>query len=108
MICPKCGYISESKGRSSQQNKAYWKLIIEPLAEYLALERENVHEIIKRKFLSEIHWKKRRDGLMEEIPIIRSTTSLTTVEHNEFCSQIRIWASQLGCWLGEPNEKQYE
>lgn len=42
---------------------------------------------------------------MEEYVISRSSTSLTTKEFEEFCSQIRIWASQLGCYLKEPNEE---
>lgn len=102
--CPTCGHI-ESKGRSSQQNKAYWKLLIEPFAEYLALDRDKVHDLCKHKFLKEVHYQKRRDGKMEELIVTKSTTSLTTIEHNEFCSQIRIWASQLGCYLKEPNEE---
>ena len=60
------------------------------------------------KFLREVQFAKKRDGTMEELVFTKSTTSLTTTEHNEFCSQIRIWASQLGCWLAEPNEETKE
>jgi hypothetical protein len=101
--CPTCGHVT-TKGRSSQQNKSYWKLIIEPLAEYLALDKDKVHDLVKHKFLKEFHYQKRRDGIMEELIITKSTTSLTTKEHSEFCSQIRIWASELGCYLYDPGE----
>lgn len=104
MICKQCGFDSKVKGRSSQQNKSYWKLIIEPFAEYLALDRDKVHEMLKFKFLKEVRYASKRDGTMEEYIITRSSTSLTTKEFEEFCSQIRIWASSLGLYLYEPNE----
>lgn len=104
MRCPKCKNEFESKVRSVQQNKAYWKLIIEPLAEYLALSTEETHDLLKYKFLKEIKFKENRTGHMEEIVVMKSSKSLTTKEFEEFCSQIRIWASNLGLYLLEPNE----
>lgn len=102
--CPTC-HRSQTKGRSNPQNSSYWGLIVTPLAEYLALTPEECHNLLKYKFNKEINFFKNRKGLMEEVVKIKSTTTMTTVEHNEFCSQIRIWASQLGCWLAEPNEE---
>lgn len=104
--CPQCGWNKEGKGRSNQQNKSYWLLIIQPLSEYLALNRMDVHDICKHKFLKEVHYANRRDGTVEELIITKSTTSLTTKEFEEYCSQLRIWGSQLGCYLKEPNEAQ--
>lgn len=103
-ICPKCKNEFQVKGRSTPQNKSYWKLIIEPFAEYLALDRDKVHEMLKYKFLKEVRYASNRKGIMEEYVITRSTTSLSTKEFEEFCSQIRIWASSLGLYLYEPNE----
>ncbi len=97
-----------TKGRSNPQNKSYWKLIVEPLAEYLALTKNECHDLLKYKFNSEISYVEMRGGGVQEIKKIKSTTTMTTVEHNEFCSQIRIWASQLGCWLAEPGEKRID
>ena len=102
--CVTCGRPLDRQ-RSNPQNKSYWGLIIEPLAEYLGRDRFEVHELVKHKFLRQVVYQKRRDGKVEELEFTKSTTALTTVEHNEFCSQIRIWASQLGCWLAEPNEE---
>jgi len=102
--CPKCKFNWISTIRSTPQNNAYFGLIIEPLAEYLARDKWEVHELCKHKFLREVKFQKRLDGAMEELEFTKSTTSLTTVEFNEYCSQIRIWASFLGCWLAEPNE----
>lgn len=108
MKCPKCNFQWEIKGRSNPQNSAYWGLIVTPLADYLALTTEQCHDLLKYKFNKEIIYKENRQGKMEEIVKIKSTTNLTTVEHNEYCSQIRIWASHLGCWLAEPGESLSE
>lgn len=106
--CKRCGYNPSDKNRSTPQNSAYWKLIVEPLAEYLALEKYKVHEMLKYRFLKEIHYKNKRDGSLEEIIVTRDSKSLTTKEFQEYCSQIRIWASMLGCYLLEPNEQLKE
>jgi hypothetical protein len=40
---------------------------------------------------------------------VRSTTSLNTIEMNEYIEQIRIFAvSELGCYIPEPGEIVYE
>ncbi len=103
-ICPTCGHQKTRKDRSLNQNAAYWKLIIEPLAEYLALDKMETHFLVKHKFLREIRNVIRTDRGVEELIITKSTTDLSTIEHNEFCSKIRMWASELGCYLKEPNE----
>lgn len=105
--CPTCGR-PPTKGRSNPQNRSYWLLIVQPLAEYLALTTEECHELLKYKFNKEVLYVKNRQGLMEEIVKIKSTTILTTAEFNDYCMHSRIWASQLGCYLKEPNEAPKE
>jgi hypothetical protein len=103
-ICKECNR-PLTKGRSNPQNKSYWKLCVEPLANFLeGYTKAEVHELLKYKFLSEVRYVHMRDGTIEEIKVTKSTTTLTTVEFNDFMEHIRRWASQLGCWLGEPNE----
>lgn len=104
MKCPQCNYQWLIKGRTNPQNAAYWVTMVIPFAEFLGITPEECHELLKYKFNKEILYKKNRQGHMEEIVRIKSTTTMTTVEHNEYCSQGRIWASQLGCWLAEPGE----
>lgn len=108
--CPSCQLYFTSNGRSIPQNSAYWKLIVQPLAEHLGLKNDECHEILKYKFNSEILMTPKRGGHVEEIRRIKSTTVMTTTEFNEFCAQIRIWASQLepSCYLQEPNEPPIE
>ncbi len=102
--CPKCSFQFQIKGRSNPQNNSYWGLIVTPFAEFLGLTTDECHELLKYKFNSEVIYKTRKDGMVEEIRRIKSTTTQTTVQNNEYCSQCRIWASQLGCYLAEPNE----
>ena len=108
VLCKECGR-PLTKGRSNPQNKSYWKLCVEPLAEFLeGYTRPEVHELLKYKFLSETRYVRNRAGRMEEVKVTKSTRDLTTSEFNEFMEQIRVWASQLGCWLSEPNEPPME
>ena len=103
-VCKACGK-PLTKCRSNPKNKSYWKLCVEPLAEYLeGYTTEDIHCLLKHKFLSEIRYVKNRAGMMEEVKVTKSTTSLTTVEFNNFMESIRQWASELGCYLTEPNE----
>ncbi len=107
-LCPTC-HRPFTKGRSNPQNKSYWKLCVEPLAAYLeGYTRDEIHELLKYKFLSEVRYIKDRTGKMEEVRVTKSTRSLTTVGFNQFMESIRVWASQLGCWLQEPNEPPME
>lgn len=87
--------------RSINQNAAYWGLVIDILSEHLGYEREEVHDALRAKFLSHIDEK---TGLT----VIRSTTSLSTVEFMDYYSKIQRWASEfLNCYIPSPNECDY-
>ena len=105
MKCPICKYEWITKSRTLQQNKSYWGLIIVPLAEYLGLTNDECHDLMKYKFNKEVVYTEIRDGTWEEVTKIKSTANMTTVEHSEYCSKIRVWASHIGCWLAEPGEE---
>ena len=112
--CPYCKHHWEVKGRSKEQNNSYWGLLVTPFCEWLNNNGheghtvEDVHDMFKSEFLSKIEYIKDRNGNAKEVRSFRSTTSLTTKDFEEYCSKIRIWASQLGCYLSEPNEVPYE
>ena len=83
--------------RSLEQNKAYWGIAVEILSDHLGYERDEVHDLLRAKFLSRIDDK----GLM----IIRSTTSLSTKEFSEYYDSIQRWAAQfLNCYIPDPNQ----
>ena len=90
------------KPRSNQENSYYWAVIIEILREHIGYTSEEMHEALKWKFL------KRHGEKVYQLPTIRSTTDLSTVEFENYMSEIREWASiEMGCYIPLPNEVKY-
>ena len=88
------------KSRSDRQNKYYWGVVNELLALYTGYSRDEMHEILRGKFLSD---SKSIAG--EDITFSHSTTELSTVEFEEYLSHIREWASvKLNVFIPAPNE----
>ena len=102
--CPRCGYIPGGKQRSNPENRYYWGVVVQILAEELGYFKDEMHEILKRKFLTE-HVLLRNKGKEIAAERNRSTAELSTKEMEDFLSQIRIWASsELSIFIPEPNE----
>lgn len=81
--------------RSTLQNNYYWGVVIKIISDELGYTPDEVHEILRYKFLF----------VQGEFPYVRSTTSLNTVEFEEYMINIRMWASlQFGCYIPLPNE----
>lgn len=76
------------------------------LCEHTGYSPEDMHEIVKHKFLKRTIWLQHNtDGVKEMQEITKSTTSLSTAEMEKFLSDIRAWASFcLGVNIPEPNE----
>lgn len=97
------------KDRSSNQNRYYWGVIIDLLSEHTGFNRDEMHEVLKHKFLRRTLWVPKKDGVKEQSIITYSTTDLTTKQFEEFLAAIRMWASQdLGVCIPEPNEQMME
>ena len=92
--------------RSNVQNNYYWKCIVQVLAQELGYFNDEMHDILRAKFLNEwemIEINNNKIGLNK----IVSTTSLNTKAFEVYAEQIRIWAlSDLGIRLMLPNEYQ--
>lgn len=103
--CPRCGYSPSNKGRSHPQNKYYWGCVVQTLSDELGYTKDEIHEILKDKFLGVRVPLKNPKGIEIFGWIKKSTTSLDTKDWEELMSQIRIWASAtLGILILEPNE----
>lgn len=93
------------KKRSTGQNEYYWGLVLKMISEEIGMDTEEVHEAMKWMFL-------RKKG--SYIPTVKSTQELTTVEFEEYLSQIRQWASLpvedegLGLYIPLPNEVEID
>jgi len=87
------------KIRSNNQNAFYWGVCIKILSEELGYTEDEMHNALKMLFL--------QDNL-RKIPTLRSTTTLSTVEFEEYIEKIRQWAAQeLSCIIPLPNEVDY-
>ncbi|BAQ93004.1 hypothetical protein [uncultured Mediterranean phage uvMED] len=92
--------------RSMNQNKYYWKCIVQELAKELGYTVDEMHDALKIKFSSEWSQIEYKDKL---IPLhsVKSTTVMNTAEFEQYCEQIRIWAlTDLSIRLRVPNEYQ--
>ena len=92
--------------RSMNQNKYYWKCIVQELAKELGYTVDEMHDALKIKFSSEWSQIEYKDKL---IPLhsVKSTTVMNTKEFEIYCEQIRIWAiTDLSIRLRQPNEYQ--
>lgn len=91
--------------RTNNQNRYYWGHIIKTLADALGYLPDEMHEILKHKFLT-IEKKIIYDGEeLETVIITKSTANLKTVEFEEYLEKIRVWSNlELGIMLLLPNE----
>jgi hypothetical protein len=104
--CPRCGYSTDKKIRSNNQNKYYWGVIIPKLSELTGYTKDEIHEILKFKFLSSSLKIWNKSGEFDSYGILKSTTDLDTKEFETFLSEVREWASiRLNCFIPEPNEE---
>lgn len=101
--------IERSTKRTSQQNRYYWGGVI-PIIQYgmqevgVKMSHEQVHELLKFKFLIEDVVTDDGEILMQTIG---STTKLNTIKFNEYIESIREWAwKYLSIEVPEPNTQQ--
>lgn len=105
MRCLRCGYSPSDKGRSTQQNRYYWGCVVQILSDELGYDRNEIHEIIKNKFLLENKIIKTKNGSAVELKVSGSTSNLDTIQFEDLMTKIRIWANRdLGIYIKEPNE----
>lgn len=104
-------YVVEIKevknNRSLNQNNYYWKCIVQVLSKELGYFNDEIHGILKTKFLSEYITIENKDN---KIGVLKtnSTARLNTKQFELFTEQVRIWAiSELGIKLPLPNEYIY-
>ena len=84
---------------SNNQRRYYFGVVVKMLSDFLGYTTEEMHDALRILFL------KREDTVMV---VVRSITSLTTVEMELYLSKIRMWASQdLDLYLPLPREIDY-
>ena len=94
--------LKERRNRSNQQNKLYWAVVVEILAEYFGYTAEELHSELKLKF-NPIHSK-----LDPEAMIGGSTTKLSTLEFIEYMDKIKRWAAlEYNIYIPDANEVNF-
>lgn len=84
------------KDRTNPQNRYMWGVCYKLISETTGYTIDEIHDSMRAMFLMDNSGK---------FPIVRSSTSLTTVEMGEYLSQIKIWASQeLNCYIPDPDD----
>jgi len=79
------------KKRNKDQNKFYWGFVIRPLSEFLNAPKQQVHELMKHRFL--VHYQAVETVAGEQVmPYVKSTTTLSGSEFETYCRRIRDWA----------------
>ena len=97
----------KTRVRTLPQNSYYWGCLItnihlQLISDGWEVTQQQVHEMLKAKYLLAERYNEKTGEVMQ---IIRSTTEISTVEHNQYCEDVRRWAAEtLGMNLPEPNE----
>lgn len=92
--------------RSQYQNRYYWGVVVELIAEHTGYTPDEIHDILKAKFIPKRLALCDGNGEVKgEFVIGGSTRRMNTVEFGEFLTEIRQWAaSELGVVIPDPNE----
>jgi len=84
----------EKRPRSLPQNRLYWEWL-GIIGNTLGYTREEMHDTFKAMFLTD-HGAR--------LPVVRSTTGLTTKEFSEYMGKVDRQAAELGISLPTPEE----
>jgi hypothetical protein len=90
----------EQKERTNQQSKYLFGVVYQLISEETGYSKEEVHEMMKSIYL-----KDNKVVNNKRYTVIRSTSSLTTVEMVEYIENIKRWSSsELGLNIPDSNE----
>lgn len=96
---------SFKKNRSNPENRYYWGVVVEILADEFGYTKDEMHEILKAKFLTEKIMLTTQTNTIEAVDRVRSSATLTTQAFEKYLSEIRQWASiEHHIYIPEPNE----
>jgi hypothetical protein len=92
--------------RSLSQNAWYWGCIVGLLSEHTGFSPDEMHELLKGKFLpKKLAIPDGHGEVVAEFIIGGTTTTLNKIDFGEYCEQIRRWASaDLAVVIPDPHE----
>lgn len=91
--------------RSLQQSRYYWGVIVDLLSQHTGYTPDEIHEILKAKFIPKHLAVADENGVIKgEFVIGGTTTTLDKLEFAEFTESIRRWAAEdLGVVIPDPD-----
>lgn len=91
--------------RSQSQNAFYWGVVVQLLSEFTGYTPDEMHEVLKAKFLPKRFAVCDGNGeIKDELVIGGSSAVLNTVEFGEYLEAIRQWAAEtLHVVIPDPN-----
>lgn len=102
MKCPACNHTFMIAARSIPQNKTYWKLCIEPMAEVAGTTPAEMHECLKDELLSKYITVNTKQGVAFK-RIVGSTVELSKKEFCDYMERVREIAARVyGIVLSDP------
>lgn len=88
--------------RSDSQNEYWWAVVVALLAEHCGYHKDEMHEALKAKFLSE-------EDLSRGLIRIGSTAKLDTQAFEDLAERVRVWAAEaLGVIIPLPDKRWRE
>jgi hypothetical protein len=95
--------------RSQQANRYYWGVVIKALADRTGYTSDEIHELMKAKFLpKELAILNGNGDVVDQFVLGGSTRSLDTVEFYEYVERVREWAgTELEIYIPVPDEHGY-
>lgn len=95
--------------RSGQANRFYWGVVIQALHELTGYTPEELHDLMKAKFLPKhLAFTGQNGDIIEQFVLGGSTRHLDTQEFYQYVERVREWAGDaLGLYIPDPNESGY-
>jgi hypothetical protein len=87
--------LSEKRIRSQKQQGLYWGYLIPALSEWSGYREDEIHELLKGMFLK----CERVLPNGKTVDSVRSTSTLTTVEHADFYQRCMQWSAEQGVYI---------
>lgn len=92
--------------RSLPQNAWYWGVIVELISEHTGYTPDEVHDVLKAKFIpKKLAICDSNGEVKDELVIGGTTTQLNKIQFGEYCEAIRQWAAEdLGVVIPDPSD----
>lgn len=92
----------QQHARTLPQNKYYWSVVVDSIADHIGEDRDTVHEYLKRQFIGD----RDIELLSGQRMTVPARSSLLSVEEfTAYIERVRVWSAQfLGLSIPDANQ----